>query len=408
MPEVPEFRIADCALAYRGYNITNLGRSNELLAHPRYGPLVERYLQRGSEICSDVMRVPVDLVRRVREGRDTSLETYHEAIALIVAMELAQIELVEEHFAVSHRDARLAFGYSLGELTALAAGGTITMEDALRVPLAMSADCAELARDARLGVVFSRGPTLDPGDVDLLCQLVNQEGRGVVGISAILSPNTVLIIGQGDTLERFRRRMRDVLPNRASLRINPHCWPPLHTPIMWQRNIPTRAGVMMHTLSGGFQAPQPPVLSLVTGKISYTDRNSRTTMRHWVDHPQRLWDAVYETLALGVDTVIHVGPEPNLIPATFRRLSENVQQQIAGRSFRSMRNRAISGLVRPWLKAILPSRSALLRAPRVRHIILEDWLLDRDPPTQKPPTQAQREGPAAEETATLEGTSAGE
>jgi hypothetical protein len=30
---------------------------------------------------------------------------------------------------------------------------------------------------------------------------------------------------------------------------------------------------------------------------------------------------------------------------------------------------------RPWLTALLPSRTALLRAPTVEHIILEDWLL---------------------------------
>jgi len=34
---------------------------------------------------------------------------------------------------------------------------------------------------------------------------------------------------------------------------------------------------------------------------------------------------------------------------------------------------------RPWLSAMLPERAALLRAPLVKHIILEDWLLDHAP-----------------------------
>jgi [acyl-carrier-protein] S-malonyltransferase len=42
--------------------------------------------------------------------------------------------------------------------------------------------------------------------------------------------------------------------------------------------------------------------------------------------------------------------------------------------------RAVSGMARrPWLTAILPSRTALLRAPFVRHVILEDWLLENPP-----------------------------
>jgi [acyl-carrier-protein] S-malonyltransferase len=93
-----------------------------------------------------------------------------------------------------------------------------------------------------------------------------------------------------------------------------------------------------------------------------------------------LWDAVYETLASGASTVIHVGPAPNLIPATFSRLSENVHEQTSGRSWGKMGMRAAAGLARrPWLSTILPSRAALLRAPVVKQVVLEDWLLENAP-----------------------------
>jgi [acyl-carrier-protein] S-malonyltransferase len=135
----------------------------------------------------------------------------------------------------------------------------------------------------------------------------------------------------------------------------------------------------MRTIPGGSIAPRPPVLSLATGKANYTDYNSREILGRWIDHPQRLWDAVYETLVAGVDTVVHVGPDTNLIPATFKRLSDNVQQQLRGRSLNSFSLRAVSGMVRrPWLGMLLSSRTALLRAPFVRHVVLEDWLLERD------------------------------
>ena len=71
---------------------------------------------------------------------------------------------------------------------------------------------------------------------------------------------------------------------------------------------------MMDAMRGGFQPPCPPVLSLVTGERSYDDYHARDILRDWIDHPQRLWDAVYETLASGITTVIHVGPGPECDP----------------------------------------------------------------------------------------------
>jgi [acyl-carrier-protein] S-malonyltransferase len=136
---------------------------------------------------------------------------------------------------------------------------------------------------------------------------------------------------------------------------------------------------MMHTIAEPCHAPRPKVLSMVTGKYSYTDDNARELIAQWIDHPQRLWDVLYETLAAGVETVVHVGPEANLIPSTFERISKNVREQtqqssLAGRMGISAVRRMAT---RAWLRAVLPARAALLRAPSLRHIRLEDWLLEQ-------------------------------
>jgi [acyl-carrier-protein] S-malonyltransferase len=52
MPNPLQSKIATTAFAFRGYNITNLGRTPELLAHPAYGSTVRRYLRRGSVVCA--------------------------------------------------------------------------------------------------------------------------------------------------------------------------------------------------------------------------------------------------------------------------------------------------------------------------------------------------------------------
>lgn len=365
--------IPHAALAFRGYNVTNLGRTAELLAHPIYGATIQRFLEEAGQICADLTHRRVDLVTRVNSGQEPSLEDYADAITLIVATEHAHLHLLAEFHGIEYRNARVSMGFSLGEISALIAGGTFALGDALKVPLAMSQDCVELARDVTMGVVFSKGEAIPMSKVQELCLRINAEGAGVIGVSTILSPNSFLILGSQDTVPRFRAAMQEILPKRLHLRLNDHRWPPLHTPIVWERCIPNRASSMLHTIPGGMQKPSPNVLSLVTGALSYEEFNARELIAMWIDHPQRLWDGVYELLQMGIETIIHLGPEPNIIPATFQRLASNVEIQTRGN--RALR--AVSVVARRvWLKNILPRRTALLRAPLIRHVILEDWLLD--------------------------------
>jgi len=370
-PKELKARLESTVFAFRGYNVTNLGRSPELLAHQAYGPIVRECLESASSVCADETEKPVDLVGRVRRREEASLDDYAEAVALIMAMEQAQIRVLGEQFGIELKRAPFTMGYSLGEITAVALGGVLELSDAMRVPLALAEDCAALAHDVSLGVLFSRGKLLPLNAIRKLCLEINQAATGVIGISSILSPNSILLMGQGDTLARFKAAMRQ-LPDRMTLRKNDHKFPPLHTPIVWQRNICDRAAVLMQTLRGGLSAPEPKVLSLVTGKCSYTDVNARQILQDWTDHPQLLWDVVYELLRSDVDTVVHVGPEPNIMPATFTRLKDNVETETKGK----VGMRALTAVVdHPWIKRLLPERTALLRAPMITQIILEDWLL---------------------------------
>lgn len=372
------------AFAFRGYNTTNLGRSAELLAHPRYGPIFERYLREASGICIRA-GTRCDLVERVAQERESSIETFGEDIGLIIATSLAQLECLRTFFGVDYAACRMGFGYSLGEITALVASGVFQCEDALHPLVTMADECAQLAEGVTMGIVFSRGPALDVDAVQRLCLKITAAGRGTIAVSSFLSPNTVLVLGQGDTVDRFREALSTHFAFPPHLRKHHGPWPPLHTPIMWQRNIPNRAAVMLQTTAGGFQAPVPPVLSLVTGKASYNDYNSRDLVHRWLDHPQRLWDAVCEVLGAGIDIVVHVGPAPNLVPATFKRLSDNITSQLSRRTLNSLGLRAMSGVAnRPWLAKVLSTRMSLLRAPYVLHVILEDWLLEQGVPQEAP------------------------
>ena len=168
------------------------------------------------------------------------------------------------------------------------------------------------------------------------------------------------------------------------LRRNANRWPPLHSPLVWQRHIPDRTAMALYKTAGGQKKPNPTLLSCVTGEASYDVENTREILTDWTDHPQRLWDVIDRTLAMGVEIVVHVGPRPNLIPATFTRLGNNVKGHLGNKYMQMLGRGVANGLGRnSWLARLLPSRTSLLRAPFLTHVILEDWLLEQPLPKRR-------------------------
>jgi [acyl-carrier-protein] S-malonyltransferase len=372
-------QVATAAFAFRGYDTTNLGRSAELLAHPVYGPVVQGFLDRASVVCADVLKRPVDLGERVRAEPPSTLETFVEDTATIVAMELAQIQLLETIFEVPVRDAALSFGHSIGELSALVLGGVFDMEQLLPVPLRLAHDCAGLTADTTLGILSSPSSVLEAERVHRLCAMISSRGHGLVGPSTYLSPYQVLLLGQGDTLNLLEEEMRTFLPAAVTLRRRPNQWPPLHTPLVWEKSVPNRAAWDLYHTKGGDRKPKPTVISCTTGEANYDGWNSREILTEWTDHPQRLWQVMEQTLASGVELVIHVGPSPKLIPTAFDRLSGRIMKQLKSRYLDGLGRRVLPSISRSqWLARTLPMNAILFRAPFVNHVLLEDWLLDQE------------------------------
>lgn len=368
------------ALAFRGFNQTNLGKTPDLLAVPAYRATVERRLAEASALCADAIGRPVDLVARVANRSEPGIDAYAEAIALVFAAELAQLDLLTEFHGIDPRRARAAFGYSLGELTAVAACGLYSLEAVMRPPLVLAEDCAALAAAVRMGVVFSRRAALDETLVHRTCEEITAEGDGAIAVSAVLSPNTMLLIGGAKTHRRFRDRYNESTTEPVTIRLNDGVWPPLHTPLVCAKHIPDRAALMIREARRLVETPRPPIWSMVTGEPEYATGSGRDVLRRWVDSPQRLWDIVERTLASDVRLLIHVGPEPNVIPATFRRLADNVLQQTLAWSLSGVGLRAVQRMAgSTWLAPLLPKSGCLLRAPRLEHVMLEDWLLENAP-----------------------------
>ena len=337
-------------------------------------------LDSASVLCGDVLGKKVDLAARILAREPSTLDTFVHDIGTIVGMELAQIRLLEEFFDVPVPQARLSFGHSIGELSALVVGRHV--HDG-----AASADPAGPGdRLRRADRQHHPGDSLDPGrpplqieDVQHLCSTISSRGEGLIGPSTYLSPYQVLLLGQGNTLDLLEHEMREYLPAGVTLRRKPNHWPPLHTPLVWERNIPNRTAMMMYHTAGGQHKPTPNVVSCTTGLANYDEWNSRAILADWTDHPQRLWDAMEYTLASGAELVIHVGPEPKLLTTCFDRLSHKIMKQLKMRHLDRLGSSVIPSISKNgWLTRKLPANAVLLRAPFLHHLVLEDWLLAQD------------------------------
>ena len=119
----------------------------------------------------------------------------------------------------------------------------------------------------------------------------------------------------------------------------------------------------------------------MTGDISYNEVNAREILIDWIDQPQQLWLAIEKVLQMGVERIVHVGPAPNIIPATLNRLSIDVSSQLGRKSLSGMGMRAVSRITRNrgWLRNLVAKNAALLRAPFIEQINLEDWLIENRP-----------------------------
>ena len=372
IPSLREIDPTRMALAFRGYNVTNLGRTRELLVDARYAGILSEELEYASRLATGFLEQPVDLVSVVREGIDLSETRYGEAVAFILAVEFAHYRFLREQCGVATEKCRLAFGYSLGEIAALVCGGLLPKESSYELPLCVAKDCHALMANARLAIIFSKQNTIPSLAIEQICLDISRETGETIAVSSQLSPNTLLVIGQGESPKELARRIKDLRLEGVVVRAKDNRFPPLHTPIMWQRHITDRVSLMLQKVKFADQPPSPPIFSMASGKVAYTPYNARENLRLWMDHPQRLWDAIDFTLSHSVEAVIHIGPDPNLIPSTYKRLCENITAQFQT----NMGLRALSYAVeRPWLQAIMPQQAFLLRAPSMRQVILEDVLL---------------------------------
>ena len=205
-------------------------------------------------------------------------------------------------------------------------------------------------------------------------------GHGLIGPSTYLSPYQVLLLGQHDTLVMLEQEMHEFLPEGVTLRRRPNHWPPLHTPLVWERNIPNRTAMAMHHIGGGDRKPTPTIVSCTTGSSQLRrmeqpcdpgrlDRPSPAVMGRHGERP-------------GVRGRNRASRRSRAQACSRRAstgLSHRIMKQLKMRHLDRLGSSVIPSISRnSWLTRKLPANAVLLRAPFLNHIILEDWLLAQE------------------------------
>ena len=194
-------RIATTAIAFRGYDVGNIGRSPELLEHPAYGRIVRPVLEAASAVCSDALGSKVDLVARITDREPSDLSTFvHDIGTDRRDADRADSGCLEEVFDIPVRQARLSFGHSIGELSALVLGGVYEMEQLLPDPSFSGKGLRRADRQTpRWESCRCTGRFCRSRMSQHLCSSISSRGQGLIGPSTYLSPYQVLLLGQGTT-----------------------------------------------------------------------------------------------------------------------------------------------------------------------------------------------------------------
>jgi [acyl-carrier-protein] S-malonyltransferase len=198
--------------------------------------------------------------------------------------------------AASPLDVAVVAGYSLGELTALVAAGTLAVEEGLALVdargRALSAAVAETP-GAMAAVVG-----LDPASVERVCAGI--EG---VWLAAEDAPEQVVVSGTTEAVTAAATALREAGARRV---LPVPGGGPLHTPLVGSA-VPDWEAVLQAV---SYADPAVPVLSAVDGRAYGPDVPG--VLRRQLTGPVR-WRQVVESFpALGVDTVIELGPGSDL------------------------------------------------------------------------------------------------
>jgi [acyl-carrier-protein] S-malonyltransferase len=223
--------------------------------------------------------------------------------------------------------AAMVAGHSLGELTALVAGGAMGFEEGLRL-------VRERGRLMKLAGERSRGGMaavlkMDDADVEQACKEAAAETSRPVQIANYNSPGQVVISGDAQALDRAIELLRQ----RGGKRIVPLAVSiPAHSPLMASVVREYRAAVD----ATDFCLPVIPVVANISARPLLTVDEIRDELAGQFTWPVRWTASVQWMVEQGVKKFVEIGPK-EVLAGLVRRIDGSVEAQSVG-SLEAVRN----------------------------------------------------------------------
>jgi [acyl-carrier-protein] S-malonyltransferase len=237
-----------------------------------------------------------DLARVCFDGPDQELQRTDISQPAILTMSLAVLEALREAGKVDESGCRLAAGLSLGEYTALAAAGALSIEDAMCAVYERGRYMQEACDLAPGGMASIIG--LPESALEEICRIARAEGEIVP--ANYNSPDQIVLSGARKAIdsacELARQRGGKVYPLKVA--------GAFHSPLM------TPAARKLEPLLRriDFRPPRFPIVANVTGALVTDPGEIRANLIRQVDHPVRWAQCMQTALGAGVRDYLEVGP----------------------------------------------------------------------------------------------------
>ncbi|MFI8403968.1 SDR family NAD(P)-dependent oxidoreductase [Streptomyces sp. NPDC085463] len=283
------------AFLFSGQGSQRVGMGAELLAaSPVYAAAFDAVAAHLDPLLGVALR---DLIAGAEGANGTgetggALRETRYAQSALFAVEVALFRLAESHGLRPD----FLIGHSVGELAAAHVAGVLDLADAA----ALVAARGRLMQSAREGGAMAAFAATEEQAAGLVAT-----SDGAVGLAAVNGPESVVLSGDADAVDRLVRHWKKTGRKATRLKVG-HAFHSAHMDDVLDEFRAVVTGL-------SFSAPRIPVVSTVTGEAA--DPLELTAPDYWVRQirrPVRFADAVRTATGLGVTRFVELGPDGTL------------------------------------------------------------------------------------------------
>lgn len=241
----------------------------------------------------------MDVAALCFEGPQHALDLTVNTQIAVLTLDIAVYRLFSRTMAVS--PAVLA-GHSLGEYAAIYAAGAVQTSDLFPLVRARAQYHQQAVMTGTGAMAAIMG--LSPEAVDELCSGVQSETQ-TVGLAIRNAPNQTVISGSGPAVEKVMTAAEKLAGVKA-LKL------PISVPCHCRLLEPAARSLMADLERIAFDDFKTPVIPNCDPDIFYTKENARELLSRQITSPVRWQETVEKMGALGIDTIVEMGPKKTL------------------------------------------------------------------------------------------------